>query len=82
MDARSLAASCQLSRRFDAVVSPIRYEYLRLTERICAPQAVIHFPQALDKVYVYTRHVEVPNDLDPRAVKRLLGRIHRLLSVR
>lgn len=62
-------------------MTPIKYEYLRLTPRILAPQAETHLPDALEKVYTLSRHVAISSDLDPRHVKRLIGRIHRLSSV-
>ncbi|ORY67459.1 F-box domain-containing protein [Pseudomassariella vexata] len=82
VDARSLAVFRLLSRRFDAIITPIKYEYLCLTERIIAGQALTHFPHALEKVYVHTRHVDARSDLNPEDTKRLLNRINRLLSVR
>ncbi|KAK8102927.1 hypothetical protein PG984_016073 [Apiospora sp. TS-2023a] len=82
LDARSLEKARLLSRRFDAIVTPIKYEYLRLTERIIAPASSLYLPYALQKVYSYTRHVEVASDLDPAGIKQLLGGVHRLLSVR
>ncbi|KAK8070812.1 hypothetical protein PG997_011015 [Apiospora hydei] len=82
LDARSLANARLLSRRFDAIVTPIKYEYLRLTERILATGTSLSLPYALQNVYRYTRHVEVASDLDPAGIKQLLGGVHRLLSVR
>ncbi|KAK7946472.1 uncharacterized protein PG986_010793 [Apiospora aurea] len=82
LDARSLANARLLSRRFDAIVTPIKYEYLRLTERILATGTSLSLPYALQNVYRCTRHVEVASDLDPAGIKQLLGGVHRLLSVR
>ncbi|KAK6207280.1 hypothetical protein LQW54_007364 [Pestalotiopsis sp. IQ-011] len=82
IDARSLAAARLLSRRFEAIITPIKYEYLSLNELIIAPQAERYLPDALEKVYKHARHVEARSDLDPRNMKRVLDRIHRLLSVR
>lgn len=53
-----------------------------MTERIISLDAQNHFPGALEKVYMHTRHVELTSDLEPEAVKRLLNRVRRLLTVR
>lgn len=82
MDPKSLATARLLSRRFNAILTPIKYEHLRLTERIISLEAQNHFPGALEKVYMHTRHVELTSDLEPEAVKRLLNRVRRLLTVR
>ncbi|KAH8648369.1 F-box domain-containing protein [Xylariales sp. PMI_506] len=82
IDRRSLAAARRLSKRFCDIITPIQYEFLRLTERIIASQAQTEFPQALENVYTLTRHVEVRNDLDPRGIRRVLDRIERLSSIR
>ncbi|KAK7974239.1 hypothetical protein PG989_016087 [Apiospora arundinis] len=82
LDTRSLANVRLLSRRFDAIVTPIKYEYLRLTERILAPGPTLALPYALQNVYRYTHHVEVASDLDPAGIRQLLGGVQRLLSVR
>ncbi|KAF7533046.1 hypothetical protein G7054_g7422 [Neopestalotiopsis clavispora] len=57
-------------------------ELLALIFEQATPQAQTHLPEALDKVYKHTRHVEARSDLDPRNMKRLLDRIHRLLTVK
>ncbi|KAK8099408.1 uncharacterized protein PG998_012649 [Apiospora kogelbergensis] len=82
LDARSLENTRLLSTRFNAIATPIKYEFLRLTKRIIAPESSLYLPCALQNAYRYTRHVEVASDLDPTRVKQLLGGVHRLLSVR
>lgn len=82
LDASSLAAARLACRRLDAIGTPIKYEYLRLTQRIIAPEAQTYLPYALQKVHAYTRHVEVSSDLDPENIKRLLDRIQYLRSIR
>ncbi|KAI5921739.1 hypothetical protein F4810DRAFT_702106 [Camillea tinctor] len=82
IDARSLAPVRLLSTRINAIVTPIQFEYIRLTEDMISPQAEVHHQQGLQYIYVYTRHVEVRNDLDPRRIKHVLDNIERLLSVR
>ncbi|KAK9777285.1 putative F-box domain-containing protein [Seiridium cardinale] len=82
IDSRSLASARLLSKKFDAIITPIKYEHLRLTEQILAPESQNYFPVALEKIYAHTRHVQANSDLDPRSIKRLLDRIRRLLTVR
>ena len=77
-----MAAARLACRRLDAIGTPIKYEYLRLTKRIIAPEAQIYLPYALPKVHAHTRHVEVSSDLDPESIKRLLDRIQLLRSIR
>ncbi|KAH8196268.1 hypothetical protein TruAng_009570 [Truncatella angustata] len=81
VDAGSLATARLLSRRFDAIVTPIKYKFLYLSERILAPEAQAYIPDALEKIYVHTRHVQANSDLDPQNIKRLLDRIQRLSTV-
>ncbi|KAI0012022.1 F-box domain-containing protein [Xylariaceae sp. FL0662B] len=82
IDARSLAAARQLSKRFDMIVTPLKFETLQLNKRIIDPQAGLHFPGILQYVYRHTRHVEVRSNLNPDDIKRVLDRIQRLLSLR
>ncbi|KAK6066963.1 F-box domain-containing protein-like protein [Seiridium cupressi] len=82
IDSRSLASARLLSKRFDAIITPIKYEHLRLTEQILATESQNYFPVALEKIYAHTRHVQANSDLDPRSIKRLLDRVRRLLTVR
>jgi hypothetical protein len=82
IDARSLAVARLLSRRLNAIIMPIKYEYLRLNERIISPQMHKYFPDALEKIYASTRHVEAHSNLDPRNTKRFLDCIRRLVTVR
>ncbi|KAI1851962.1 hypothetical protein JX266_002815 [Neoarthrinium moseri] len=78
----SLASARLLSKRFNAIITPIRYEHLTLTEQIIAPEAATYFPEALGRIHTLTRHVEIRSDLDPQGIQRLLSRIRRLLTVR
>ncbi|KAI1080489.1 hypothetical protein F5B20DRAFT_570319 [Whalleya microplaca] len=80
IDARSLATARQLSRRFEAIVTPLKFERLRLNKRIIDPEAELYYPGALQNVYLHTRHVEAGNNLNPQDIKRVLDRIQRLLS--
>jgi hypothetical protein len=78
----SLATARLLSRRFYDIVTPLKYETLRLNEEIIAPDAYTRFPQAFEKICAHTRHVEVDDELDATGVKRLLEKLQRLSSVR
>ncbi|KAI0600707.1 hypothetical protein F4775DRAFT_582620 [Biscogniauxia sp. FL1348] len=82
IDARSLAPARLLSRRISDIITPIQFEYLRLTRDIISPQAEVYHQQGLQYIYAYTRHVEVRNDLDPERIKYVIDRIKRLLSIR
>ncbi|KAH9905343.1 F-box domain-containing protein [Xylariomycetidae sp. FL2044] len=82
IDSHSLSAVCLLSRRLNAIVTPIKFETLRLNERIITPQAEVYLPHSLEKVYYYTRHVVASSELDPDRIKRILDRVRRLVSLR
>ena len=71
-----------VSRRFDSIVTPIKYEYLRLNDDIIDERSRFHFPHAVSRIHAHTRHVEVSSDLDPRGIKRFLEQVHNLISVR
>ncbi|KAI0476440.1 F-box domain-containing protein [Xylariaceae sp. FL0804] len=80
-DSRELGLMRLASRRLNAIVTPIKYERLRLTERIIAPEAEVFIPWGLQNVYAHTRHVEASSDLNPERLKRVLDQIHRLSSL-
>ncbi|KAH7018281.1 F-box domain-containing protein [Microdochium trichocladiopsis] len=80
--APSLAAVRLVSRRLYDITTPIRYERLRLTERIVSPESEVHMAHGLRHVLAFTRHVEVLEDLDPENVRRVLNGMNSLKSVR
>ncbi|KAI0886060.1 uncharacterized protein GGS22DRAFT_159752 [Annulohypoxylon maeteangense] len=82
IDSRALANVRQLSKRFEAIVTPICFESIYLNERIIAPETEICFPRVIQSLCSFTRHVEVNSDLDPVATRRLLDRLQRLSSLR
>ncbi|KXJ89420.1 hypothetical protein Micbo1qcDRAFT_196756 [Microdochium bolleyi] len=82
IDARSLAAVRLVSRRLCAISTPIKYESLRLTEDIVAPEAETCMSEALKDIFSHTKHVEVLGELEPEHVKRFLARIHNLKTIR
>ncbi|KAI1423896.1 F-box domain-containing protein [Xylaria sp. FL1777] len=78
---RSLSAARLVSARFNAIVTPMKYQTLQITQNIIAPQAEIYFPEGIANVRAYTRHVKVDSDLNAEHVKSLLNKIERLSSV-
>ncbi|KAI0419088.1 F-box domain-containing protein [Xylaria grammica] len=81
VDARSLSAARLVSARFNAIVTPMKYQTLRMTQRIVDPQAEIYFPGGITNIWAHTRHVRVDSDLNAENVKNLLNKIERLSSV-
>ncbi|KAI1212803.1 uncharacterized protein F4807DRAFT_414548 [Annulohypoxylon truncatum] len=82
VDSRALAGARQLSRRFEAIVTPIRFESIRLNECIISLETEKCFPRVIQSLCWFTRHVEVRSDLDPSATRGLLDRLQRLSSLR
>ncbi|KAI2464744.1 hypothetical protein F4781DRAFT_55998 [Annulohypoxylon bovei var. microspora] len=82
VDSRALAGARRLSRRFEAIITPIHFEYLCLNERIIALEAETYLPRLIQSLRSFTRHVEVRSDLDLVATRRLLGKLQRLSSLR
>ncbi|EFQ29474.1 F-box domain-containing protein [Colletotrichum graminicola] len=82
IDDRALAAARCLSRRFEAIATPITYRTLCLNERIVALDADSRYPNLLCNVSTYTNHVIARSDLDPDGIRRVLDRVQRLKTVR
>ncbi|KAL7621206.1 hypothetical protein AAE478_008523 [Parahypoxylon ruwenzoriense] len=82
IDAQSLADARRISKIFDAIVTPIQLETLCLNDRIVAPPLDTHSSQFLEKVYLYTRHVETRSNLDPEGTRKILDKMQRLSSLR
>lgn len=82
IDARSLTAVRLVSRRLCAVSTPIKYERLRLTKSIVAPDANVYMTDALNDVFSHARHVEVLDELEPEHVRCFLARATNLKSIR
>ncbi|KAK1987429.1 F-box domain-containing protein [Colletotrichum cereale] len=82
IDERALAAARCLSRRFEAIATPITYRTLCLNEHIVAPDADSLYPNLLRNVSTYTNHVIARSDLDPDGIRRVLDRVQRLKTVR
>ncbi|KAI1278849.1 F-box domain-containing protein [Xylaria sp. FL0933] len=81
IDSRSLATARVASTRFNAIVTPIKYQTLQMTQYIIAPAAEIYFPQGIANIRAHTRHVKINSDLNAGHVKNLLNKIKRLSSV-
>ncbi|KAI1392192.1 uncharacterized protein F4822DRAFT_425403 [Hypoxylon trugodes] len=82
IDSRALASARQLSRRFEAIVTPIQFETVRLNEYIIATQTETYFPRLLRNLSSFTRNVEARSDLDPINTRKVLGQIQRLSTLR
>ncbi|KAJ2993744.1 hypothetical protein NUW58_g1750 [Xylaria curta] len=82
VDSRSLSVARLVSARFNAIVTPMKYHTLRVTQNIIMPQADIRFPEGIANICAHTRHVRVDSDLNAEHVKRLLDKIERLSSLR
>jgi hypothetical protein len=82
VDLQEVARARLLSRRFDAIATPIFYRVLCLNERVIATDAESRYPGVLDHISAYTSHVVASSDLDPDGIGRVIGRIQKLSSVR
>ncbi|OLN86104.1 hypothetical protein CCHL11_05215 [Colletotrichum chlorophyti] len=81
IDQRALAGTRRLSKRFEAIATPLTYQILCLNERIVAPDAELRYPNLLRNVSTYTNHVVARSDLDPDGIRRVLDRVQRLKTV-
>ncbi|KAF4977040.1 hypothetical protein FZEAL_6378 [Fusarium zealandicum] len=81
IDARSLVSVRLVSKRLDAIATPIAYRFLTLNERLVAPDAERRYPHALYHISLFTNHIVIPSNLDPEGISGILSRIRRLNSV-
>lgn len=81
IDPPSAATSRRLSRRFEAVATPIVYHVLCLNESIVSTGAEARYPNLFRNVAAHTNHVVARSNLDPFGIKRVLDRVRRLQSV-
>ncbi|EEY15850.1 conserved hypothetical protein [Verticillium alfalfae VaMs.102] len=81
IDPPSAATSRRLSRRFEAVATPIVYHVLCLNENIVSTDAEARYPNLFRNVAAHTNHVVARSNLDPFGIKRVLDRVRRLQSV-
>ncbi|KAI1755831.1 F-box domain-containing protein [Xylaria castorea] len=78
VDPRSLSVARLISTRFNAIVTPMKYHTLRMTQYIIDPRAETYFPDGIANICAHTRHVKVDSDLNAEHVKRILDKIERL----
>ncbi|OTB12851.1 hypothetical protein K445DRAFT_65664 [Daldinia sp. EC12] len=82
VDPHALANARRLSRRFEAIITPIYFESICLNEHIIDPIAELYFPGYFRNLYLFTRHVETRSNLDARSTRRVLDGVQRLCSLR
>ncbi|OTB07343.1 hypothetical protein M426DRAFT_20051 [Hypoxylon sp. CI-4A] len=82
IDKRALASTRQLSRKLEAIITPIQYETIFLNRQIIDPQSEVYFSQGLENIFSFTRHVEMTSDLDPVNTRKVLDKIQCLSSLR
>ncbi|KAF7563851.1 hypothetical protein G7046_g276 [Stylonectria norvegica] len=82
IDLEALQSLRLVSRRFNAIATPIFYHILTLNDSIVAPDAEQRYQTVFQHISNYTHHVVVPSYLDPSGINRILVRIRRLDSVR
>ncbi|KAI0201834.1 F-box domain-containing protein [Astrocystis sublimbata] len=82
IDSRSLSAVRLVSRRFNAIVTPLRYQTLLATPSIIDPRAETYFSNGVANVRAHSRHVTVNSDLNAEHVKTFLHKLQRLSSIR
>ncbi|KAI0487397.1 F-box domain-containing protein [Xylaria cf. heliscus] len=80
-DPRSLGVARLVSTRFNAIVTPMQYHTLRITQYIIDPRAEIYFPNGIANICAHTRHVKVDSGLNAEHVKRILDKMERLSSI-
>ena len=72
----------RVNRRFNLIATPIIYRTIELVDLLVADDAETRFPQVIEDIVDFTRHVAVRSILNPRGVQRLLTRIKRLRTLR
>ncbi|KAI1300486.1 F-box domain-containing protein [Xylaria venustula] len=81
IDSRSLSAVRLVSKRLNAIATPLKYHTLQITHNIISPQAEVYFPGGIAHIRSHTRHVKVDSNLNAEYVKCLLQKIEKLSSV-
>jgi len=82
LDKTSVASARCLSRRLEAIATPIVYKTLYLTERIVSDDTEKLLPNLLWNISAYTNHVVARSDLNPEGIRRILDSVQRLYSVK
>ncbi|KAI0458501.1 F-box domain-containing protein [Xylaria acuta] len=81
VDPRSLGIARLVSTRFNAIVTPMKYHTIRMTQYIVDPRAETFFPGGIANICAHTRHVKVDSDLNAEHIKRVLDKLERLSSI-
>lgn len=82
LEVSAVAAIRLLSRRFNALATPVAYRTLVLHHRLVAPSAPCHCSNVFRNISAYTNHIIVRSDLEPEGVARLINSVERLQSLR
>ncbi|KFA45816.1 hypothetical protein S40293_08971 [Stachybotrys chartarum IBT 40293] len=70
-----------VSRRLNAVATPIAYRVLRMNEALLDLDAEQRYPQVFDHISAFTTQVIVRSDLEPAGIRRVLARVDRLSKI-
>ncbi|KAF5019089.1 hypothetical protein F66182_8929 [Fusarium sp. NRRL 66182] len=82
IDSHTLTSVRLVSKRFDAIATPIFYRYLALNERLIVQDAQWRYPNAFHHISRFTNHVTVRSNLEPGGIAGVLSHVRRLKSVR
>jgi hypothetical protein len=82
LDWTSCASARCLSKRLEAIATPIVFTTLYLTERLVSDDTQRLFPRLLWNISAHTKHVVARSDLSPGGIRGILASISRLSSVR
>lgn len=70
-----------VSRRLNAVATPIAYRVLRMNEALLDLDAEQRYPHVFDHISAFTSQVIVRSDLEPAGIRRVLARVDRLSKI-
>lgn len=74
IDYPSLFRLRRVSRRFNAIATPVVYRTLELSDRLVATDAHLAYAAAFGHIAHFTRHVVIHSGLDPVGIRRVLQR--------
>ncbi|KAF5719208.1 hypothetical protein FGLOB1_1284 [Fusarium globosum] len=78
IDSPTLTSVRLVSKRFDAIATPIAYRFLTLNESLVAPDAEQRYPKVSRHISHLTNHVTIRSNLDPTRITGILSCIKRL----
>ncbi|KAI7761334.1 hypothetical protein ACKAV7_008796 [Fusarium commune] len=81
IDSPTLTSVRLVSKRFDAIATPIAYRFLTLNESLVAPDAEQRYPNVSRHISHLTNHVTIRSNLDPTRITGILSCIRRLKFV-